>query len=180
MLRKRYIIECINDRLKNTAQIVHSRHRSINNFIMNFVPAITAYCFSDNKPQLLSGYEIVQTNQPSFFWFLIQNSSNSSSEANSLNTFYNQLFLRSDHFANMFIVGLNDLKDFIYTSALLSSIVSSILRALTIREITSWWTCIHLSNTWELLKNGLWDWILATLLLSMFHWLSNKTLMANE
>lgn len=28
MLRKRYIIETINDLLKNTAQIVHSRHRS--------------------------------------------------------------------------------------------------------------------------------------------------------
>lgn len=27
MLRKRYIIETINDMLKNTAQIVHSRHR---------------------------------------------------------------------------------------------------------------------------------------------------------
>ncbi len=28
MLRKRYIIETINDMLKNTAQIVHSRHIS--------------------------------------------------------------------------------------------------------------------------------------------------------
>ena len=31
MLRKRYIIECINDMLKNKADIVHSRHRSIHN-----------------------------------------------------------------------------------------------------------------------------------------------------
>ena len=29
MLHKRYIIETINDMLKNTAQIVHSRHRSV-------------------------------------------------------------------------------------------------------------------------------------------------------
>ena len=29
MLRKRCIIECINDLLKNKANIVHSRHRSI-------------------------------------------------------------------------------------------------------------------------------------------------------
>ena len=35
LLRKRYIIETINDLLKNTAQIVHSRHRSVANFIIN-------------------------------------------------------------------------------------------------------------------------------------------------
>lgn len=35
MLRKRYVIECINDLLKNKAEIVHSRHRSVHNFIMN-------------------------------------------------------------------------------------------------------------------------------------------------
>ena len=35
MLRKRYIFECINELLKNKANLVHSRHRSIHNFIMN-------------------------------------------------------------------------------------------------------------------------------------------------
>ena len=40
MLRKRYIIETINDMLKNTAQIVHSRHRSVSNFIMNLISAL--------------------------------------------------------------------------------------------------------------------------------------------
>ena len=35
MLRKRYIIECINELLKNKANLVHSRHRLIHNFIMN-------------------------------------------------------------------------------------------------------------------------------------------------
>ena len=45
MLRKRYIIETINDMLKNTAQIVHSRHRSVSNFIMNLISALGAYCF---------------------------------------------------------------------------------------------------------------------------------------
>ena len=29
--------ETINDMLKNTAQIVHSRHRSVNNFVMNLI-----------------------------------------------------------------------------------------------------------------------------------------------
>ena len=33
-VRKRHIIETINDMLKNTAQLVHSRHRSLTNFIM--------------------------------------------------------------------------------------------------------------------------------------------------
>ena len=35
ILRKRYIIETINDMLKNTAQIVHSHHRFVSNFIIN-------------------------------------------------------------------------------------------------------------------------------------------------
>ena len=67
MLRKRYIIETINDMLKNTAQIVHSRHRSINNFIMNLISALGAYCFFDNKPKALVGYVIEDTKQLSLF-----------------------------------------------------------------------------------------------------------------
>lgn len=63
MLRKRCIIETINDLLKNTAQIVHTRHRSIENFIMNLISALGAYCFFDNKPQALSGYSLEKTNQ---------------------------------------------------------------------------------------------------------------------
>lgn len=55
MLRKRYIIECVNDTLKNTANLVHSRHRSLHNFIMNITSALGAYCFYDNKPQALVG-----------------------------------------------------------------------------------------------------------------------------
>ena len=53
MLRKRCIIECINDLLKNKANLVHSRHRSIHNFIMNLCGALTAYSFFDNKPEAL-------------------------------------------------------------------------------------------------------------------------------
>ena len=56
MLRKRYIIECINELLKNKANLVHSRHRSIHNFIMNLCSALTAYCFFDNKPEALPVY----------------------------------------------------------------------------------------------------------------------------
>jgi len=67
MLRKRYIIETINDMLKNKAQIVHTRHRSLSNFIMNLISALGAYCFFDNKPQALVGYVIEDTRQLSLF-----------------------------------------------------------------------------------------------------------------
>ena len=61
MLCKRYVIECINDMLKNTAKLVHSRHRSINNFLMNLIAALGTYCFFDNKPKALQGYTIKQS-----------------------------------------------------------------------------------------------------------------------
>ena len=67
MLRKRHIIETINDLLKNTAQIVHSRHRSVGNFIMNLISALGAYCFFENKPKALQGYCIEQTRQLELF-----------------------------------------------------------------------------------------------------------------
>lgn len=56
MLRKRYIIETINDMLKKTAQIVHSRHRSVSYFFMNLISTLEAYCSFDNKPKELQGY----------------------------------------------------------------------------------------------------------------------------
>ena len=49
MLRKRYIIECINELLKNKANLVHSRHRSVHNFLMNLCAALATYCFFENK-----------------------------------------------------------------------------------------------------------------------------------
>ena len=51
-LRKRALIETVNDELKNIAQIEHSRHRSLNNFIANALGAIAAYCFFDKKPAI--------------------------------------------------------------------------------------------------------------------------------
>ena len=67
MLRKRYIIETINDMLKNKAQIVHSCHRSVSNFIMNLISALRAYYFFDNKPSALSEYTIEDTKQLNLF-----------------------------------------------------------------------------------------------------------------
>lgn len=52
MLRKRSVIETINDELKNICDIEHSRHRSIHNFIMNLIAALGAYCFFDKKPSI--------------------------------------------------------------------------------------------------------------------------------
>ena len=37
LLRKRAIIETINDELKNIAQVEHSRHRSFDNFIVTLL-----------------------------------------------------------------------------------------------------------------------------------------------
>lgn len=54
VLRKRYVIELINDKLKNEANLVHSRHRSVNGFLINLVSAMGAYCFFDGKPQALN------------------------------------------------------------------------------------------------------------------------------
>lgn len=50
--RKRSVIETINDELKNVAQLVHSRHRSVFNFAMNALAAIAAYCFFNKKPSI--------------------------------------------------------------------------------------------------------------------------------
>ena len=55
-LRKRCIIECINKFLKNKANLVHSRHCSIHNFIMNLCSALTAYCFFENKLEAMPVY----------------------------------------------------------------------------------------------------------------------------
>lgn len=50
LLRKRAIIETVNDELKNIAQVEHSRHRCFDNFIVNLLGAIVAYCLFPKKP----------------------------------------------------------------------------------------------------------------------------------
>jgi hypothetical protein len=52
MLSRRFIIETINDQLKNISQIEHSRHRSSNGFMLNLLGGLVAYCLKDNKPTL--------------------------------------------------------------------------------------------------------------------------------
>jgi Transposase DDE domain len=59
MLRKRSIIETINDELKNICQIEHSRHRSFTNFLTNLISGLLAYSFLPKKPSIK--YETVET-----------------------------------------------------------------------------------------------------------------------
>ena len=58
LLRKRYIIETINDQLKNISQIEHSRHRSVLNFMVNLMAGLVAYIHKPKKPSIKSTYKI--------------------------------------------------------------------------------------------------------------------------
>lgn len=51
-LRKRSLIESVNDELKNICSIEHTRHRSLRGFLNNLVAALCAYHFFDKKPSL--------------------------------------------------------------------------------------------------------------------------------
>ncbi len=59
MLKKRAIIETVNDELKNNlpdgsqvCQIEHTRHRSFDNFLSNLLSGLIAYSFFPKKPSL--------------------------------------------------------------------------------------------------------------------------------
>jgi hypothetical protein len=65
LLRKRSIIETINDELKNICQVEHSRHRSLVNFFTNLLAGMTAYTFLPKKPAIKC--EFVKTNQLALF-----------------------------------------------------------------------------------------------------------------
>lgn len=52
MLRKRNLIETINDQLKNSNQIEHTRHRSPKNFLTNLLAGLVAYQLQPKKPSL--------------------------------------------------------------------------------------------------------------------------------
>lgn len=52
LLRKRALIETVNDQLKNICQIEHSRHRSLWNFLVNILAGLTAYTYLPKKPSL--------------------------------------------------------------------------------------------------------------------------------
>jgi hypothetical protein len=58
MLRKRTVIESVNDFLKNICNIEHSRHRSITNFLVNLLSALAAYSFLPKKPSICSASDM--------------------------------------------------------------------------------------------------------------------------
>ncbi|SDI16114.1 Transposase DDE domain-containing protein [Nitrosomonas sp. Nm132] len=53
LLRKRSVIETVNDQLKNFSQIEHSRHRSPFNFFVNLIAGLVAYTFRIRFSQVL-------------------------------------------------------------------------------------------------------------------------------
>ena len=65
LLRKRSVIETINDELKNMCQVEHSRHRSFGNFITNMISGLIAYSFFPKKPSIK--FDIEPTTQMALF-----------------------------------------------------------------------------------------------------------------
>ena len=63
MLRKRSLIETVNDQLKNICQIEHTRQRCFPNFIINLLSALVAFSFFDKKPSINTAEEFIH---PSF------------------------------------------------------------------------------------------------------------------
>ena len=57
LLRKRAIIESVNDELKNICKPQHTRHRSLGNFLINLMSALSAYGFFPKKPSLNIEFE---------------------------------------------------------------------------------------------------------------------------
>ncbi|MFM8740161.1 MAG: transposase, partial [Cytophagales bacterium] len=57
LLRKRSVIETVNDELKNICQLEHTRYRSINGSLLNVMGAIVAYSFFPKKPSIKKNIE---------------------------------------------------------------------------------------------------------------------------
>lgn len=70
LLRKKALIETVNDELKNIAQIEHSRHHSVDNFIANALSAIAAYCFFNKKSAI--DVNFINNGQLMMFLFYIE------------------------------------------------------------------------------------------------------------
>lgn len=62
-LRKRALIESVNDELKNMCQIEHTRHRSFDNFITNLLSGLIAYSFFPKKPSINLNQDFVDENR---------------------------------------------------------------------------------------------------------------------
>lgn len=58
LLRKRALIETVNDELKNICCLQHTRHRSLQGFLNNAISALIAYQTFDKKPSIKINHEI--------------------------------------------------------------------------------------------------------------------------
>ncbi|MGE4211736.1 MAG: IS982 family transposase [Oligoflexales bacterium] len=67
LLRKRALIETVNDQLKNICQIEHTRHRSVANFIVNLITALIAYTYQEKKPSLHLRHDHLAALSPAIF-----------------------------------------------------------------------------------------------------------------
>jgi hypothetical protein len=67
LLRKRALIETVNDQIKNICQIEHTRHRSVANFIVNLVAALIAYTYQEKKPSLNLRHDQLAKLPPAIF-----------------------------------------------------------------------------------------------------------------
>jgi len=52
LLRKRALIETVNDQLKNVCQIEHSRHRSPINAFVHLIAGLVAFTWQEKRPAL--------------------------------------------------------------------------------------------------------------------------------
>lgn len=60
LLRKRFVIETINDQLKNICDVEHSRHRSPTNFLVNIIAGLISYTYQPKKPSInFNGCELM-------------------------------------------------------------------------------------------------------------------------
>lgn len=68
LLRKRSLIETVNDQLKNISQVQHTRHRSVCNFLVNVIAGLIAYTYQDKKPSLNLTIEDLNSLQEAHFF----------------------------------------------------------------------------------------------------------------
>ena len=52
LLRKRFILETLFDRLKSGMGLEHTRHRSHTNALVHIISCLAAYALSENKVQM--------------------------------------------------------------------------------------------------------------------------------
>lgn len=67
-LRKRSVVEIVNDELKNRCEVEHSRHISVGNFFTNLIGGLIAYSFFPKKPSI--NHNIIDTSQLQLFWLI--------------------------------------------------------------------------------------------------------------